>query len=557
MSSSDTTEADFCSEHQIAEADCPYCSPSIIQERGTCTEHGVAEALCYKCHPALVAAFKSVGDWCNEHDVPESQCGTCNPEFKRQLADQSADSGVPRIKRKPNPTCKNNDVAVKLSSYKTAKRAGIEYVTIEKRPIRDVITCNAEVEFARNLYARVASRVPAIVHQVKKDLGDPVKTGDTLAILDSVDLGIAKTEYLKFIATVKTGKENLEQAQSYYDRLNEMEIRLAGIDLIKARELLQVSIQNAAREDRLMKRQSGSEKSLMDARAELTMARAKTMASEKKLHLFGLDDEVIKALSWQSVDKIKGIGSTSAQAVFAARIELRNAEASLQASRRRLLTLGLTTSQIESVANEGDTSTLLALQAPFNGKIVELNAVAGEVVDTSKALFGIADTSQLWALIDVKTKDLRRVRDGQDIFMTIDGLRGERFAGVVDWVSSQVDSTTKTTKVRALLDNSSGYLRAEMFGQATIVVHDASEPVVMVPKEAVQWEGCCNVVFIRFTDTLYETRKVQLGLEADDIYVVEEGLDGGESVVTTGSFLLKTEILKGNIGAGCGCVDGK
>ena len=74
---------------------------------------------------------------------------------------------------------------------------------------------------------------------------------------------------------------------------------------------------------------------------------------------------------------------------------------------------------------------------------------------------------------------------------------------------------------------------------------------LIVPREALQWDGCCNLVFVRHSDQLYEPRKVKLGYETDRFYLVDSGLRAGEEVVTTGSFLLKTEIMKGNIGAGC------
>jgi hypothetical protein len=67
----------FCVRHQIAEIDCPWCDPSLVEKKGQCPEHGVPEALCAKCNPALIAGFKTEGDWCAGHGVPESQCGLC------------------------------------------------------------------------------------------------------------------------------------------------------------------------------------------------------------------------------------------------------------------------------------------------------------------------------------------------------------------------------------------------------------------------------------------------------------------------------------------------
>ncbi|MDA3959183.1 MAG: hypothetical protein PF961_00200 [Planctomycetota bacterium] len=67
----------YCNEHKIDEADCPFCNPAIIEQRGHCDAHQVAEALCYQCNPKLMAAFKAEGDWCGGHNVPESQCEQC------------------------------------------------------------------------------------------------------------------------------------------------------------------------------------------------------------------------------------------------------------------------------------------------------------------------------------------------------------------------------------------------------------------------------------------------------------------------------------------------
>ena len=67
----------FCAGHQIAEKDCPWCDPSLVERKGQCSGHGVPEALCAKCNPALIAGFKAENDWCAGHAVPESQCAPC------------------------------------------------------------------------------------------------------------------------------------------------------------------------------------------------------------------------------------------------------------------------------------------------------------------------------------------------------------------------------------------------------------------------------------------------------------------------------------------------
>lgn len=75
-----TASAATC-EHGIAAAQCPFCTPSLIESEGFCDGHNVAEALCVKCRPYLKAAFIAKGDWCAAHDTPESQCAVCNPDL--------------------------------------------------------------------------------------------------------------------------------------------------------------------------------------------------------------------------------------------------------------------------------------------------------------------------------------------------------------------------------------------------------------------------------------------------------------------------------------------
>lgn len=230
--------------------------------------------------------------------------------------------------------------------------------------------------------------------------------------------------------------------------------------------------------------------------------------------------------------------------------ELAKSRVAFAGAAQRLRNLGLSNAEVAAVVSSQDTSASLDVVAPFGGVVVARDAVVGEVVRTDKPLFGLADTSSMWAMLDLQGADVRRVRSGQRVLISITGLPGETFPGRVTWVSAEVDRQTRTVRARAVVKNHSGVLRAGMFGEAQVQLH-APRPRVLAPKAAIQWEGCCNVVFVRKSDLLFEPRKVRLGDEAGLSRVVESGLKAGEVVVTTGSFLLKTEILKGSIGAGC------
>ena len=178
----------------------------------------------------------------------------------------------------------------------------------------------------------------------------------------------------------------------------------------------------------------------------------------------------------------------------------------------------------------------------------------GDSVEATDVLFVVADLSTMWLMADLYEHDLVKMRTGLPVFFTVDGMPGVSFEGKVVWISSAVDDRTRTVRVRADLPNTDGLLRAKMFGRARIVLHDNDE-VVTVPAEAVQTDGCCQLVFVRESETVFQPRKIVLGASANGVVEVLKGLEEGEVVASTGSFLMKTEILKSNIGAGCCEVD--
>lgn len=180
----------------------------------------------------------------------------------------------------------------------------------------------------------------------------------------------------------------------------------------------------------------------------------------------------------------------------------------------------------------------------------------GEPVDPQTPILTLADTDQIWARIDVFENDQSLIRLGQSVVFQSPGFRGQSFAGKVFWINPQLNPATRTMEVRAILDNPDQSLRPGMFGKATIALTQSGRALVL-PQQAVQWEGCCNVAFVRKSNLRFEPRKLKLGMESEAGFVIESGLSEGEQVVTTGSFLLKTEILKGQIGAGCCAVESK
>ena len=190
------------------------------------------------------------------------------------------------------------------------------------------------------------------------------------------------------------------------------------------------------------------------------------------------------------------------------------------------------------------------LRSPIAGTVTRRTATVGTLVDTHEPLFEIVDTARLWADIDVPEMHLSRVHRGQTVVLLADGIPGREFRGTITFVSPSIDPQTRTVKARAALANRDGALRANMFAKARIL-DDDQDAAVLVPRTAVQDARGVQLVFVQLEAGTYEARRVRTTPAEGGFVAVHADVKPGERVVTTGSFLLKTETLKESIGAGC------
>lgn len=181
--------------------------------------------------------------------------------------------------------------------------------------------------------------------------------------------------------------------------------------------------------------------------------------------------------------------------------------------------------------------------------MVEASAVAGETASPEKPIFAVAATERMWVSIDVYESELGKLEKDQRVVFTVEGLPGQRFPGKVVAIGGEVDDRTRTVPVFGDVKNVQGLLRARMFGRAEVSIK-AAEPKLLVPKSAVQSDGDCRLVFVSPTPNIFQARKIEIGAVYENGYELVGGLAAGEKVVTTGSFLLKTEVLRGEMGAG-------
>ncbi|MGE3841396.1 MAG: efflux RND transporter periplasmic adaptor subunit [Vicinamibacterales bacterium] len=187
------------------------------------------------------------------------------------------------------------------------------------------------------------------------------------------------------------------------------------------------------------------------------------------------------------------------------------------------------------------------LRAPFDGVVTKYDIAQGEVVEPERELFTVTDLSQVWVLADIYEKDITKVRAGTDALVRVDAYPDRTFSGRVTYIADLIDPQTRSAKARVVVANPGAALKLDMFARVSVPTADVRDTLV-VPVAAVQTIDNQSVVFVQVGETRFERRVVETGGTAGNQVEIRSGLQAGEPVVGTGSFHLKTALLRERIG---------
>jgi multidrug efflux pump subunit AcrA (membrane-fusion protein) len=213
---------------------------------------------------------------------------------------------------------------------------------------------------------------------------------------------------------------------------------------------------------------------------------------------------------------------------------------------------------INDPVKEGDVLALLQtpellgkpleLKAPIDGIVTERQATVGELAGKETQIYTISDPADLWVVAEVKERDIAAVHRGEKATFRVLAYSGETFRGTVVRIGNRVESASRTLDVRIAVRNDDGRLKPGMFADveiATTAVQDA----LIIPDQALQSDREGQIAFVALDRMKFEKRSVKIGLEHHGRVQVLEGLKESEKVVTDGSFILKSELLKSEMEA--------
>jgi membrane fusion protein, copper/silver efflux system len=209
-------------------------------------------------------------------------------------------------------------------------------------------------------------------------------------------------------------------------------------------------------------------------------------------------------------------------------------------SRQRLMNLDVPEAAISAMEKSGAVPIAIEWSAPRDGVVLERNAVEGARAQPGDVLFRVADTSVVWAVIDVAERDLGAVSVGQPVMVRARSYPGREFAGKVSVIYPQVNKDTRTARIRIELSNPDFVLLPDMYVDAEVDTGSAL-PVLAVPESAVLDTGSRQAVFVDKGQGRFEPRDVKLGHRGGGYVEVRDGLAEGEPVVVSANFLIDAE----------------
>jgi multidrug efflux pump subunit AcrA (membrane-fusion protein) len=250
--------------------------------------------------------------------------------------------------------------------------------------------------------------------------------------------------------------------------------------------------------------------------------RGEPMAVIYSPELIAAEQEFLQAVSFASVG---GNGVTQSGSL-------------VNSARERLRFFGMSDEDIQRLQSTGKIIERVTINSPSDGVILEKDVFEGQKISEGETLFRVANLYHVWILADVFKIDMPFLKLGSPATVTYNS--GEKYNGTVDFVYPEVDDAARSVKVRIPLYNPGMTMKVGQY--VNVEIHSpVSYDAIAVPSEAVINTGLRKVVAVALGKGRFEIRQVELGAYAGGYYEVIAGLNEGDTVVTSGQFLIDSD----------------
>jgi len=186
---------------------------------------------------------------------------------------------------------------------------------------------------------------------------------------------------------------------------------------------------------------------------------------------------------------------------------------------------------------------LIRIIAPIERTIIMRSVSPGAVVSPADDIFVISNLNTLWVQAEVPERNLASLQVGRSVGIMVRAYPDVVFQGRIALIGASLNPSTRTVPVRCDVQDPTQRLKPEMYATVRIDLGEGKEGI-LIPGSAIQDVDGQSTVFVRESEGRYRARRVLLGIQTESGAEVIEGLSPGDVIVTVGSFLLKSELLK-------------
>ena len=214
----------------------------------------------------------------------------------------------------------------------------------------------------------------------------------------------------------------------------------------------------------------------------------------------------------------------------------------------KLLLLGMLPKQIEKLRKEGKIIFAITIFSPVKGVIRSINILEGQYVNAGQTLFELADDSKLWVEAQVNPDELNFLKVGTPSIITIPDAGNLIYKSPVGFINPSLEQGKNVSVIRAVIDNSNKKLHPGML--AMMQIQSGLNRCVMVPASSVITDKNGSSIWIQNENGSFTGRKITIGKQSEDAVEVLSGIRSFEFIVTSGAYLLNSELIlrKGIVG---------
>lgn len=381
-----------------------------------------------------------------------------------------------------------------FESAEAVRKSGIELAVVEQRSMVQEVVALGTINYDQTLLAQLSARVSGTVWSVEKKVGETIKRGEIMAIIEALDVGRAKSEFLQAVVSSELREETLLRMRQYQSSISDRGLREA---------------EAAAREARI--KLFNAQQTLINLGLPVRLEDVSNLHDRElveRVHFLGLPKKLIDQLDPQKttanlvplVAPFDGI-VIGRDIVVGELVEPSSSGQFVVADVRRMW--------IELDVRKEDAFKIRRGQ---------------EVVFSADGLNEKVRSKISW----ISTEVDKRTR----------------------MVQARVEVDNPLIHGESSAPDGQRLLRANMFGMGRIRIHE-NPAAIVVPSQALQRDGAATVVFVRTGELVFQPRPVEVGIVNDAYTEVLTGLKPGDRIAAGGSHVLKAEVVKKRL-AGAG-----